>query len=558
MVRRGVSLCLVAGAIGSVLGVGGTWAAPAGAAYRVGDPVIVSGPAGLPEDCGPTAVEAETFLAAEPDDPRHLVATWNTVYENLDTIAITAVSQDGGATWRRGHVGGTSRCTRGDRDYILDGWTSIGPDATAYYAALAGGAGSTPDQAILGAASADGGGTWADAQVLDENQGGAKGVLSRTSVTADPFHPGRAFALFTRFVVAPFDGTYVVRTDDGGQHWDEPVLVAQHPGGAVPAWETVVLPDGTLLAFFADVGTEGTLQQLAFNADSPAEAVVARSTDGGRTWGPPVPVVALPKYVLARAAAAPDGSVAFVFNEERGDAHAVRVTRSTDGGSTWSDPVDVDVFPAKGLSIRGIQPNIAVGADGTIGVSWYDSRRRAEGEERMLVDRWFAASEDGGQNWSRTHLAGPSEMSGDGNGDGPFGAYQGLAATASGFGALYVQGPGQAGDGHTDVFYSAIAHLGSGDRDDRLRLRVTPRRVRAGVRRTFRFSVSVLRNGRRSPVAGAWVRFAGGRALTGPDGLAVFERRFRQPGARRAHARKDGFRGARARVRVSPRSRPSP
>jgi Tannase and feruloyl esterase/3HB-oligomer hydrolase (3HBOH) len=80
----------------------------------------------------------------------------------------------------------------------------------------------------------------------------------------------------------------------------------------------------------------------------------------------------------------------------------------------------------------------------------------------------------------------------------------------------------------------------------RMRVRVTPRRVRAGHRARFRFRVS----SRGRPVRGATVRFAGRTKRTGRRGRAVIVRRFAHPGRRRAVVRKRGRRSASVRIRV--------
>ena len=85
----------------------------------------------------------------------------------------------------------------------------------------------------------------------------------------------------------------------------------------------------------------------------------------------------------------------------------------------------------------------------------------------------------------------------------------------------------------------------------RLRLRVAPRRVRAGRRTRIRFRVT----SRGRPVRGAKVRFAGRTKRTGRRGRAVMVRRFTRPGLRRAVARKRGKRTASVRVRVVRRRR---
>jgi pimeloyl-ACP methyl ester carboxylesterase len=87
-------------------------------------------------------------------------------------------------------------------------------------------------------------------------------------------------------------------------------------------------------------------------------------------------------------------------------------------------------------------------------------------------------------------------------------------------------------------------------RRPRLRVRVLPRRTRAGVGRRFRFKAYVGRDGRRRRVSGVRIRFAKRRARTNRRGKAKIRRRLRRPGVYRVRARKRGFRRGKAKVRV--------
>jgi hypothetical protein len=80
----------------------------------------------------------------------------------------------------------------------------------------------------------------------------------------------------------------------------------------------------------------------------------------------------------------------------------------------------------------------------------------------------------------------------------------------------------------------------------RLRLAVSPRRVEAGHRTTFRFRVT----SKGGAVAGTVVRFAGRRAVTGRKGRVRIVANLRHEGRRQASALKPGFVAAHATVRV--------
>ena len=84
----------------------------------------------------------------------------------------------------------------------------------------------------------------------------------------------------------------------------------------------------------------------------------------------------------------------------------------------------------------------------------------------------------------------------------------------------------------------------------RLRVRVAPRRVRAGRRVRFRFRVTT-RSGRSTrAVRRATIRFAGRRVRTSRRGRATIVRRFRRAQRVRVRASRRGFRSGRATVRV--------
>jgi hypothetical protein len=131
-------------------------------------------------------------------------------------------------------------------------------------------------------------------------------------------------------------GTYVRRSTDGGRTWTEPVAVGTAmtgTGWAASHGAAVELPGGDLL-----LPLYGRL-----SPHHAQQATVARSRTGGRTW------LAANETVLA---AAPDmhfqeptltvlgDRVVALIRTTTGPAH---LSRSTDGGRSWSAPRPTDM-----------------------------------------------------------------------------------------------------------------------------------------------------------------------------------------------------------------------
>ncbi len=96
--------------------------------------------------------------------------------------------------------------------------------------------------------------------------------------------------------------------------------------------------------------------------------------------------------------------------QERGDKTDVFVVRSTDGGKTWGDPVNV----VKGRAVRANpdettndnwMPVLTVGGAGEISIFFYD--RRNDRRNRK-IDVYRAVSTDQGQTWVNERVTGES------------------------------------------------------------------------------------------------------------------------------------------------------
>ena len=450
----------------TLLGVMAT-ASPMVATAAVDPPVTVSPPSPFARGCALPArfdvaygnAEAEPHLAVDPTDPGTLVAAWQQD-RRPDGGArgiLTATSRDGGNTWLHPPAPAFTRCTGATATAfgsafptVSDPWLSIGPDGRVYLTALAVGATDRPRSAILAATSADHGLTWSAPVSLIADPGGSA-FNDKNSVTADPTRPGVAYTTWTR--VAPSGAaTFLSRTADGGATWDRPrAILFPTVGGLDQGHQIVVLPDGTLVDVFVRRGFPSD-QQMAI-----------RSTDGGETWAAPIPIATLPRprgvvdpfdgRAVRTGGGLPDVAVAgtgalYVTWEQQQSRLPARVmlAASSSGGLTWSTPRRVNA----NRRVHAFTPSVAVAADGTVGVAYFDFTSDRPGRRPLLTDVWFTRSTNGGASFTRRERLrqasfdlrnAPRTERGFFLGD-----YHGLVATGSAFHALFTVAPGRRGD----------------------------------------------------------------------------------------------------------------
>jgi hypothetical protein len=119
---------------------------------------------------------------------------------------------------------------------------------------------------------------------------------------------------------------------------------------------------------------------------------VTRSDDGGRTWSAPADIGARPA-VGVFPAVRPTGELVVAYLWETA-TFAIAASRSTDGGATWSAPARIaDV--ANSCGIRGFRafplPSAAVDSTGRLWVAWHDCESPGASQNAAFV----ATSADG-------------------------------------------------------------------------------------------------------------------------------------------------------------------
>jgi hypothetical protein len=412
--------------------------------------------------------QVEPWLAVNPTNPNNVVAIW-IAHDFSGPVA--SVTLDGGTTWQNVAIPGISKCTGGTAMTGSDPWLAFTPNGVLYAATFSSGATDISK-------SLDGGLTWSSPiNVTGAGIGG-----DRQSVTADPGNANLVYSVWHTGLFGEPANVWFTRTTDGGQTWEPSRAVYTPPAGNLVLNPKVEpLPDGTLVLQFTELIQTGTIKKIPqYNY----ALSVMRSTDKGQTWSAPTKVLAMMprndpnpqdqvwwagvtdpdngngiQSITAWHSTAVDprnGNLYAVWTDARfngGQYDSIAFSRSTDGGVTWSDPIQINQTPTNipALDRQAWYPTVAVAADGTIGVSYYDLRFNDAGKG-CLTDYWLVQCPSGRSStdpasWTKeTRLTDGSfdvEQAVSWNLAGAYayflGDYQGLAAVGNGFAAVWAQ-----------------------------------------------------------------------------------------------------------------------
>ena len=241
-------------------------------------------------------------------------------------------------------------------------------------------------QRVAYARSVDGGATWS-ANAL-------KGTTAPGLEQSDPWlvldaAGGLHYASLEYSSDNSISGVTVTSSADGGRTWSGPVQ-ADDRGGFADKEAMTSDGSGTLYLVYDDVlGPD-------YATSESIDLLITRSVDGGATWSPTVSVTGAPGNILGPVVAArPDGRVVVAWwNLAAGD---VLASASTDRGATWTPAVRVNAVPGSAVWVNSswetAMPSIAQDASGRLYVAWADL---GAGTRDILVSR----SDDGGATWS--------------------------------------------------------------------------------------------------------------------------------------------------------------
>ena len=240
--------------------------------------------------------------------------------------------------------------------------------------------------------SRDGGKTWSDPETinntpLDDRDCGLmvtkKGTVILTWFTSIAYaqeayqsrgtrHYLRHFEKIPQETIDHWLGNWIVRTEDGGKTWSEPIKVSTtSPHGPIQ------LKNGQILS----VG-------IAY-IDNQKCVGVETSKDDGKTWSIistiPIEGFSAGEINEPHVVENSDGTLVALLRYEPSDSNCVLLqSESKDGGKTWTQAHKTDIW--------GYPPHILKMHDGTL-VMTYGYRKAPFGERAAI-------SRDGGKTWS--------------------------------------------------------------------------------------------------------------------------------------------------------------
>jgi hypothetical protein len=348
-----------------------------------------------------------------------------------------AVSNDGGNTWTAKRIP-----TPAGGGNLSDPVVVFGPNGELYYSILSfisakGGF----ELIVIVAKSTDSGQTFSTPVNASTTAANANDTQDKPWTAVDkgassPFK-GHVYVSWTDFTSSGSAFINVAHSSDGGATFSNPVAVSsKSPTTAASGSMAAVAPNGDLYVAYEDFGL------------TPGGISIVKSTDGGVTFSPPktvstfFPIAALTGGNTVRVNSFPrivvDGNsnLHIVFNAithflgpDRSDVYYVR---SIDGGNTFTNRVMLN--DDQSVTSQWF-PCIAVAADGTLGVRWWD--RRNDPTYDRLTDVYMTVSHDGGTTWSKNFrvtdhnwVFGPVEV---GLNAGYHGDYDDIAADGNNF-----------------------------------------------------------------------------------------------------------------------------
>jgi hypothetical protein len=445
--------------------------------------------------------EVEPWISTNPTDDGNSVAVWQQDrYSNGGANSLRAAYSAGGTWLNPANQPAFTLCSGGTTPGVnaferaSDPWVTIASDGhVAYFMALVFNESASLENGMTVSRSFDGGHTWESTPKVLKYDANFHVLNDKNSMTADRFAPGTAYAIWDRLVfpnerskgksyenaAAYYGPTWFSRTTDSGDNWTtrkiwDPAQERNDSGRNDQSIGNQIVQ--TSATHLVDAFTWINNDNAGGNRKGYKVAVIT-SDDNGDTWSNATVVSHyIPGTVVDPTTGDPVRTgdiIPEIAYDPRADTNTVYVvwqgrsatsrssvyfSKSTDGGSTWSDPVIVNQVQ----TTQAFTPSIRVDRDGAIAITYYDFRNDTSSTP-LTTDYWSIISRDGGDSWDESHISGPFDHRTAAIARGFFlGDYAGLAAADNSdlFRAVFGQSYGSETDRNSDIEVSEAEDTG--------------------------------------------------------------------------------------------------
>ena len=359
-------------------------------------------------------------LIVDPSDLDHLVGSTQFIFDVTNNFfsgsAAEIDSSDGGVTWSQHLVTGfdCSQPSFSGSVGTYDPSIAIDRSGDLYATVLPVFRGHFPLYVVK---STDGGSTWGIAnggKPVFEPQPNA--VSSKGWIAIDNFqdsaHYGTVYLVWIAFQIGTklVGSIMISKSTDAGQSFSQSIRISPMESGNVSFVNPILVigPDGTVYVSYASMAAAPSVESNVPDFGQREEYVV-KSTDGGRTFTPPIQVAGTMNHGYYNAPFRTSQFQSFAVNPRNGhlllaveqvtranyevasgnytealaERTALMIYESTDGGQAWAAPLIVNDDPPS-QNENALQPVIAASPNGLVAVGFYDSRLPCPSEPWIL------------------------------------------------------------------------------------------------------------------------------------------------------------------------------
>lgn len=355
-----------------------------------------------------------TVIAAGPEHPNDLLAA-SYAFPSCAGAGIFTSSNDGSA-WQN------PACVNGLGE---EGDPSVAYGIKAEY--VVGTSGDSSGSATYSMSSTNNGATWrpqveAVAPIFDGGNGDTNVPWVQVDNSSSSLFENAVYVSVTQFDIEVVESEIsVAHSTDGGNTWTATTVDPVQYKPEVDQFSRMAVGlDGTLYVAWQRCAMTGPTVNCA---DTEANMLISKSTDGGNTWSAPAqiaavrlvpetcscgaffgnlpnsnePVANIPVLAIDNSKGAHAGNLYAVMYNWTGKQMRVQVVTSTDGGDTWGTPVFV--APAAETHDQFF-PSITVSPNGAVGVSWLDRRNDPL---NVSYQPFAATSSNGGKSFGTNY-----------------------------------------------------------------------------------------------------------------------------------------------------------